>query len=202
MMHIIPYHLFESVSTVRHEYVKIPLDSVKYAFHWLTEGNLFTQTYGQNVSDSQKYILRKSGGKSIQMPPLPPTDYMLGGADNDEQSTGVCMTLDPTYGRAGVSGESKICIAMDFQALRRDFEVQDLTDNGEAEVRIKMVKNWPKYTKSIFVDRKSWERGDGWEGFFYRPVKEWMPEELKPIVHVEISTRSICKALKELQNKK
>lgn len=189
--------LFENADLFgsRQKHEKIPLDGVKYSFHWLTEGNLFGQIYGHDIKNHDEFILRKNNGKKMIMPPLPPTKWCLGGDNSDY---GLCMTVDPGYESAGISGESKICIVFDLPKLLKDFKCKDLTDNGEAEIRFQKISDWYKYAIGLYSDKKTYEKGDGWEGFFYRGIHEWLPEELKKIVHVCPSTISICKELKKL----
>jgi hypothetical protein len=173
----------------RHERRLVPLDDIRWCYHWISEGNLFDQTYDTDGVDTNPYILRKSGGKSIEMPPLPRERFHLGG-DTGE----VCMTIDPDYDRAGFTGESKICLVFSFESLR-DLEVENLTDNGESEIRFSEVPNWNERVEAIYVERKTWERGDGWEGFFYRSVKSWMPVSLVDKVHSLSTSRGISREL-------
>ena len=180
---------------------KINLTHIKYVYHWLTEGNLFEQIYGgfKYVPNHQSFILRKTDGKKIEMPPLPPHRYILGGESTGPDTERVCMTVDPTYDRAGESGESKVCLVLDLQRILKEMQVTDLTDNHEAEIRVQKIDNWPDYCSMIFIDKKTYEKGDGWEGFFYRAVQEWLPQELKTKVKVMTSTKAICKELEKLK---
>ena len=164
------------VESLRHEQKKIDLNKFEYAFHWINEGNLFCQVYDEsNLSDNEKtrFILRKSNGKKIEMPTkFPPKKFLLGGDENEpledestEFSNAVCLTVDPEYYQAGFTGESNVCIIFEIKDLGK---IRDLTDNGEAEIRVEKVENWVEKAKAIFVVKKVYEKGDGWEGFFYR----------------------------------
>lgn len=109
----------------------------------------------------------------------------------------VCMTLDPEYGAAGMSGENNVCLVFDFHKLLGDYECLDLTDNGEAEVRFSGITNFDKYLIAIYTTNKVWAKGDGWEGFFYRPISEWFPEKLKPLVRALPSVKAITRAISD-----
>ena len=72
MRHII---LYENWPGIRRKEEKIDLSEIKWAFHWINEGNLFEQMYHVNGIDTTKYILRKQGGKKLEMPSLPTETY-------------------------------------------------------------------------------------------------------------------------------
>jgi hypothetical protein len=187
MKHII---LYENWPGIRRKEEKIDLSEIKWAFHWINEGNLFEQMYDVNGIDTTKYILRKQGGKKLEMPSLPPERFVLGEVGHGE----VCMTVDPGYYQAGFTGESNVCLVFPLDSLQ-DLELEDLTDNGEAEIRFKEVPDWNKRVHSIYTTNKVWSRGDGWEGFYYRAISEWFPASLKPLVQTLASPKAISGAL-------
>lgn len=186
MRYLRGWDVFEAL---RHEGRFVPLDEIRWCFHWINEGNLFEQCYDTDSIDVTHYVLRKRGGKSIEMPPLPRERFVLGG-DGGE----VCMTIDPDYDRAGFTGESKICLVFPFESLR-DLKVENLTSNGEAEIRFEKVEDWDEKVAAIYIERRTWERGDGWEGFWYRPVQSWLPVSLVDKVGVFASSRGISREL-------
>lgn len=190
---------------LRHSMAKMDLSDFKYAFHWVNEGLLFEQLYDMDGAHSGPYILRKSNGKKIEMPPLPAERMVFGNRDPDARvTTGssmgneVCMTVDPEYAAAGMTGESNVCFVFDLPGLMRDYDVKNLTDNGEAEVRVLRIDDPKKYIVRIFVPTKVWDKGDGWEGFHYRAIKEWFPDSLKPLVVVTRSNKDTVSRLKSM----
>ena len=148
---------------------RIDLSQVTIAYHWLTEGKLFDACYSLvRTSDSTKYVLKVG-----KIPSLPVPNYVLGWTDE------VCMTVDPTYTDPAFN-EDGSCLRFDMQEIMKDFKITDLTDNGEAEFRINgPIKDWPKYLLGIDCNRKSYEKGIGWEGIRYRALSDWLPESLK-----------------------
>jgi hypothetical protein len=191
LMSILSFNEFINES-LRHTRQKIDYSNIKYVYHWLNEGQLFSQIYDEpNKDEFQKFILRKSNGKKIEMPSLPPKKYLLGG-----DKSNVCMTLDPEYTSAGFTGESYICLVLNLQKLIKDFKIEDLTDNGEAEIRIEKIPQFNKYLEKVFIVKKNYEKGDGWEGFYYRPIQEWYTQDLKLITEILPSVKSISKELK------
>jgi hypothetical protein len=154
----------------RNRKIKINLSDVKYAYHWVTEGKLFDACYGPNVQDDDRIVLDMG-----PMPALPKPSYKL---------SKICLTVDPEYMDPAFN-EDGSCIVFDFQRLRRDFDIEDLTDNGEAEIRIQsQILNWPRYIVQLDISRESYEFGVEWEEFDYRPIKEWLPRELKNKVEI------------------
>lgn len=196
------------LESIRHEEKKIDLSKCKYAYHWVNEGNLFSQVYDDsNLSqnDHQRFILRKFNGKAIEMPnKFPPKRFVLGGDENEslkdeteEFNNAVCLTVDPEYYQAGFTGESNVCIVFEITDLGK---VRDLTDNGEAEIRVEKIDDWVTKAKAIFIVKKTYEKGDGWEGFFYRGISEWLPVEVKAKVKTFPSAKSISQELKKWNN--
>jgi len=185
------------------------LSTIDYAYHWVNEGNLFSQIYELPDINTGPYVLRKNPntGKKVEMPALPKPKFILGSETNEISSgistaAGVCLTIDPSYVSAGVTGESNICLVFSMKDLLEKFDVLNLTDNSEAEIRIKAIPDWNKLVKKILVVRKVYEVGDSWEDFAYRAVKEWFPEELKTFVETSPGQKSIGKTLeKEFPNK-
>lgn len=177
---------------------KLDLSKVKYAYHWVNEGNLFDQMYVHTGrGNDRNYILRKYDGKKLDMPPLPEERFYLGGTDDNSH---VCLTVDAEYVSAGVSGESYFCLVFEVADLEK-LGIENLTNNGEAEIRVKRIPDWDKIFKHAYVVRKNYETGDGWEGFFYRAAKEWMPEKIKSMLTVAPSAKAIGKLLlKEYPN--
>lgn len=190
MKHLI---LYENWVGIRRERRKIDLSQVKWAFHWINEGNLFEQMYDVSGVNTTGYILRKNGGKKIEMPPLPPEKFSLGEVGYGE----VCMTVDPGYYNAGFTGESNVCLVFPMSSLS-DLKMEDLTDNGEAEIQFDVVPDWNKRVHAIYTTNKVWSRGDGWEGFYYRAISEWFPESLKPLVQTLPSPKAISGELSHL----
>lgn len=179
--------------SLRHTRQKIDYSNIKYVYHWLNEGQLFSQLYDEPDKDElQKFVLRKLNGKKLEMPSIPSKKYLLG-----EDKSNVCMTLDPEYTSAGFTGEAFICLVLNLQKLIRDFKIEDLTNNGEAEIRIEKIPQFNKYLEKVYITRKSYEKGEGWEGYYYRPVQEWYPQDLKNITEILPSVKSISKALKD-----
>jgi hypothetical protein len=79
--------------------------------------------------------------------------------------------------------------------------IENLTDNGEAEIRVKKVPDWDRIVKRVYIIKKPYETGDGWEEFFYRPIKEWLPDRLKSMVTVETTATKLGKLIdKEYPN--
>lgn len=101
---------------------QIDPSNVDVIYHWLTEGKFFYACYG-DVSEDDKFILDR---KNI-MPPKPPTKYELG-------YRGICLTVDPTYTEPAFN-EDGICLVLDMKQLLKDYELINLSDNGEAEFR-------------------------------------------------------------------
>jgi hypothetical protein len=149
----------------RNKGIKFDLSEVKHAYHWLTEGNLFYACYG-NHKNTTKIVLGKN-----RMPALPPrTRYVLDGE--------VCMTVDPRYIEPAFNEDSPRLV-LDFERIMHDCTVENITDNGEAEVRIKAIRDWTKYLVRIDILKESYENGMEWEDFKFRAVKEWLPSELR-----------------------
>lgn len=156
---------------------KIDLTQVDIAYHWVTEGKLFDACYSQVGYGGQPYILKKG-----KMPPLPEPNYKLGFEDGY-----ICMTVDQTYMDPAFN-EDGSCIVLNMKQLMRDFEVEDLTDNGEAEFRIhKEIINWPKYMIRLNVLEESYLKGMDWEDFRFRKISAWLPAELKPKVQTFVN---------------
>jgi hypothetical protein len=183
------------LESLRHEQKKLDLKKFKYAFHWVNDGNLFCQVYDEeslSEKDKTAFVLKKIDGKRLDIPTkFPKKRFILGGEENDlnqDDSSAVCLTLDPTYLEAGFTGESHICIVFEIKDLG---EIRDLTDNGEAEIRCKVINNWVEKAKEIFVTQKAYTKGDDWEEFEYRPLSEWLPSEVKEKL-------KICKSIKEI----
>lgn len=195
MKHISTYPEFilENYSGIRKERKKIDMSTIKWAYHWINEGNLFEQMYDVTGVDTIKYVLRKNNGKKLEMPNLPTEKFNLGETGYGE----VCMTVDPGYYNAGFTGESHICLVFDIESLK-DLEFEDLTDNGEAEIRFNNIPNWDQRVHSIFTTNKVWEKGDGWEGFYYRPISEWFSPNLKPLVKTFKSSKEISHFLEKM----
>lgn len=148
---------------------KINLNEVKYAYHWLTEGKLFEACYG-DMKDAGRYVLDMG-----PMPPLPTPNFNL---------SHICLTVDPTYMDPAFNEDSS-CIVFDFELLKADYDIEDLTDNGEAEIRIQTkIINWPRYMKQLDISRESYEFGLEWEDYEYRPLQDWLPKEIKDRVEV------------------
>lgn len=185
--------LVENYTGIRKKHEKIDLSQVKWAFHWINEGNLFEQMYDTKNVNTTPFVLRKNNNKKLEMPQLPPEKFTLGHAVHGQ----VCMTIDPGYYNAGFTGESNICLVFSMESLK-DLKMQDLTGNGEAEIRFNEIPNWNKRVYTIYTTNKVWNKGDGWEGFFYRAVSEWFSPELKPIVQILSSPQAISKALEKL----
>ena len=194
MRHLI---LYENYKGIGREKRKIDLSKMDWAFHWITDANLFSQSYDTTGIDDTNYILRTKSGKKISMPPLPPERFILG--DKYDLSR-VCMTVDPGYYSAGTTGENNICLLFPIKPLLK-LDYIDLTDNGEAEIRFKYVPDWDKLVHTIFVTNKTWSKGDGWEGFYYRPISEWFPNSLKDIVRFFPSSKSISQELCKITGK-
>jgi len=89
-----------------------------------------------------------------------------------------CLTVDPSYMDPAFN-EDGSCIVLDYQKLANDYDLEDLTDNGESEVRVMGIKNWPQYLVRIDIPDWVYEEGNEWEEIEYRAIKEWLPEELK-----------------------
>lgn len=175
-----------------YEAQKIRLDNIRYLYHWVNEGNLFEQVYDASpFPSSRDYVLRKYAGKKLQMPKLPKERLMLG----EENEYTVCMTIDPSYESAGYTGESDICLVFDAVKLMQACDFKDFSDNGESELRFLGILDWDVFLKNILITKKCYDTGNGWEGFFYRPVSEWLPERLKGVVETYSSTKAICNQL-------
>lgn len=156
---------------------KIDLSQVKYIYHWMTEGKFFEACYG-DVKQLIKYIVDRTEDKIFEMPSqLPPINYTFGGDDYTEYKK--CLTVDPTY-IDPCFNEDGSCIVLDFQKLRNDYDFEDLTDKGEAEIRTIVIDNWTKYLIRIDIPIESYNNGIEWEEeVTYRAIKLWLPEELK-----------------------
>ena len=68
---------------------------------------MFDICYG-NIN-SRPYVLDNEDG--IPMPELPPTNFDLGEYEK-------CLTVDPGYYSAGITGEDYICLVFDFKQLK------------------------------------------------------------------------------------
>lgn len=172
---------------LRNKRSKINLDNVDLAYHWLTEGKLLDSCYGDLGDESAKYALKRG-----IMPPLPPTNYLLGHNNWDGKEGQVCFTVDPTYVDP-VFNEDSPCLVFDFKKLSADYEYLDLTHNGEAEFRMYNIKDWPKYLVQIDIAKKNYLKGTGWEQYRFRPIQDWLPEELKPKVHTFSTLKQLVK---------
>lgn len=169
----------------RHNERKIDLSQIDVAYHWLTEGKLFEacyfdwQTAGHTKGEMRPYILSRANGKKIEMPQLPPVKYLI------QPGEFVCLTVDPSYMDPAFN-EDGSCIVFDFKRLVADCPItEDLTDNGEAEFRVAEIPDWPKYVLRVDVLKQSYEKGISWEGMVkYRPLSEWMPDEIKQKVRL------------------
>ena len=149
---------------------KIDLLQVDYAYHWMTEGKFFDACYADYKGDSSKYCLKRG-----VMPDLPAPTYRLG----YDSAQNMCLTVDPTY-YDPCFNEDGLCVVLNMQKLIANHKIEeDLTDNGEAEFRTKLIPNWPNYLIEININEKSYLKGIGWEEFRFRAIKDWIPEELK-----------------------
>lgn len=189
-------YLYEGfLENIRKKRIKIDITDAKYAYHWINEGNLFDQCYNTDeIKNPAPYILRKNNGVILSLPKLPEKRYVLGGTDSIH---GVCLTLDPRYISAGFTGESHICLLFKMENLM-DLHIENLTNNGEAEIRIKEIPDWNKRIDEILTTNKIWTKGDGWEGYYYRPISEWLPEELKHLVKTFPSVKKISDYISNL----
>ena len=169
---------------------KIDLSQVDVVYHWLTEGKLFDACYAGYGKPGEQYVLKKG-----KMPELPPVQYELKSSWNN--SPQVCLTVDPFYSDPAFN-EDGACIIFDFKKLEKDFKIEDLTDNGEAEIRIKAdIIDWPKYMIQLDIGKKSYMTGQGWEDFRFRALKDWLPEEIKSKVVTFTSMKQLLKDRKD-----
>ena len=155
----------------RYKHIKVDLNDVDYVYHWLTEGKLFDACYSDFKGDDSKFILKRG-----VIPHKPVPNYKLG------YQRGICLTIDPNYFDPAFN-EDGSCIVMDMNKLKLDYEFENLTDNGEAEIRSTLViNNWPNYCINININEKSFIRGGNFEGYKFRAINEWLPDELKHLV--------------------
>ena len=170
----------------RKKKVKIDLTQVDFAYHWLTEGKLFDACYANYGKPGEEYVLKRG-----KMPALPPVQYELKSSWNN--SPQICLTVDPFYSDPAFN-EDGACIVFDFKKLKSDYEIEDLTDNGESEIRIKNdIIDWQKYMIRVDIGKKSYLTGQGWEDFRFRALKDWLPEEIKSKVTTFTSIKQLLK---------
>ncbi len=150
----------------RKDRIKTDLEKVDVVYHWLTEGKLFESCYKTENSDQDKSFLLDIG----PIPTLPSPTYSL---------SNICLTVDYSYFDPAFNEEGS-CLVLDFKKLYEDFEIEDLTDNGEAEIRINQaIPDWTKYLIKIQTPSDVYNDGTEWEDFEFRAIKEWLPIELK-----------------------
>ena len=161
-------------------------DEGKTLYRWCGPAGLFMYFYGDMPGEEmQKYMFDR-----FKMPQLPSVNPSMEGshkdADDESEEFAVCTTLDPNYLGEPYSGDSVVRLNLDFEKMKNDFgadKFEDLTHNGEAEVRITgNLKNWTKYLIKIDVLKEAWE--NTWEDDFgeWRAIKKWFPEDFKKYV--------------------
>ena len=162
---------------------KIDLSLVNFAYHWLGIKQLFNSCYyGNNAFD---YILKEN-----KIRDLPLINFILS-KDSEilkyKELTNkfICLTVDPGYEDPGFV-ETGTRLVFDFKKIiKHNKIIEDLTDNGEAEIRIKSLNDWNKYLIRIDIDKNSfYGKPEEFDDSEFKPVSTWFPNEISDKLNI------------------
>lgn len=144
------------------------LSFFKYAYRWIGQPGLFQYFYGDH-KDMRDYVLNDKKDINLNRIDIMETSY----------KGGIPMTVDPGYIGEPLNGETIIRLVFDVQKLIKDFKIQNLLTNGEAEFRVmENIKDFTKYLVRIDLNDDAYHNTYEDEFADYSAIENYFPHDV------------------------
>lgn len=170
-------------------------ENAKLAYRWIGPAGLFIYFYGDIPSEKMYPYLFNN--KKIDLPVNPVIDVSHWNRDEEDEEApdAICMTVDPNYMGEPYNGDTIIRINFDFAKMKNELDAskfEDLTDNGEAEIRYNApIVDWVKYVTKIDIDKEFFEKGAEDDFGDWSPFIDWFPSQYMHLVRTFRSDKEL-----------